>query len=248
MKKIYSTAVCTLAFAMSAFAQNANVSLSNLSSNNGFLSYDNGSKVISDIFFEVLSDGDNSNNVLDDFQVSLYLLECDASGSATSNTPIVIKTYDIYGMQQLHAIDYSNETVDLDDVAGLNEGLYRLGVWVNSDGAIPNPPDDPSDNAGLLKADDGTMQSSIINFASSTAIAETGNTLRFSVFPNPANEWLTIKGDAQLQNKKILVFDLLGNCVIDTQLNDDSKVNISNLPAGIYHLNAGGSSRKFVKM
>src|SRR5688572_10078322 len=112
-----------LTFFLSAFgilsAQDANVSLSNLSSNNGYSSYDNSTKTISDIFFEILSDGDNSNNTMSDFEVSLYLLPCDNGGSPTSSTPIVIKVYQITAMQQLHAIDYTNENVDLSQVSGL---------------------------------------------------------------------------------------------------------------------------------
>src|SRR5690606_9124849 len=144
MKKIYL--LVSMALGISAFSQNANVSLSNLNSNNGYSNYNTSSKEISGIFFELLSEGDNSLNVLVDFETSLYLIECDANGTATSNTPIIIKTYNISGMQQMHSIDYSGESVDLSQVNGLADGLYRMGVWVNSDTGIPQPPDDPSDN------------------------------------------------------------------------------------------------------
>ena len=110
MKKIYLLA--SLAFTLNAFAQDANVSLSNLNNNNGYSTYDNSTKTISGIFFEILSDGNNSNNIISDFQVSLYLLSCDNSGSPNSSTPVVIKTYQISGMQQLHSIDYSIERVE----------------------------------------------------------------------------------------------------------------------------------------
>src|SRR4051812_47891352 len=99
MKKIYL--ISNLVFGMSVCAQNANVSLSNLSSNNGYSNYNSSTKQISGIFFEVLSSGNNSNNILDNFETSLYLLPCDANGSASGSTPIIIKTYNISGMYQM---------------------------------------------------------------------------------------------------------------------------------------------------
>lgn len=76
-------------------AQEANVSLSNIADNNGFGGYNASTKTISGIYFDVLADGDKSENTIPDFQVSLYLLACDESGDPTSETPVIIKTYDV---------------------------------------------------------------------------------------------------------------------------------------------------------
>ncbi len=163
MKKIVLfLAFCAFNLSIS-FAQDANVSLSNISSNNGYTGYSG--TTISGIYFEVLSDGNNSNNVISDFEVSLYLLPCNSSGTATSSTPVIIKVYSITSMQQLHSIDYSSQSVDLNQVSGLSNGSYRLGVWVNSNTGVPQPPDNSSDNASLITLNSGgSATQSIINF------------------------------------------------------------------------------------
>lgn len=237
---------------MSVFAQNANVSLSNLSSNNGYSNYNTGTKQISGIFFEILSDGNNSNNLLDDFQTSLYLLTCDASGNATGSTPIIIKTYNISGMYQLHSIDYSNESVDLSQVSGLNDGMYRMGVWVNSDTGIPQPPDDPNDNAALLRSSAGTAAGSIINYSSSgaTGIAEvSGANKPLSIYPNPVSDIATVSNAG---SGVITISDISGRVIESTIIAGESTdLNMSNYKPGIYFYQLkrsnGVISGKFIK-
>jgi hypothetical protein len=238
MKKIYLLA--SLAFTINAFAQDANVSLSNLSSNNGYSSYDNNTATISGIFFEVLSDGDNSNNVISDFQVSLYLLACDNSGSPTSNTPIIIKVYQVTGMQQLHALDYSNESVDLSQVSGLADGTYRMGVWVNSDGGVPSPPDDGSDNAGMLQSNAGTSSGSVINYSSVAGIERVGNNAQVLVYPNPATTSFQVSISGKQAN--ICIYDVNGKMVISQVVNDKTTIDTSDLCGGVYTVSITSSA------
>src|SRR6185437_9668670 len=211
MKKIYLLA--SLAFTLNAFAQDANVSLSNLNSNNGYTSYDNSTKIISGLFFEVLSDGNNSNNIISTFQVSVYLLACDNTGTPTSSTPIVAKTYIVSGMQQLHAVNYSNESVDLTQVSSLPDGTYRMGVWVNSDNGVPNPPDDPSDNAGLLQSNAGTDVGSVINFSSASGIEKVVDSEHVLVYPNPANNSFQVSLIGNSNKATICIYDINGKMV-----------------------------------
>ncbi len=229
MKKIYLLA--SLAFTINAFAQDANVSLSNLSSNNGYSTYDNNTKMVSGLFFEILSDGNNSNNIISDFQVSIYLLPCDNNGSPTSSTPVIAKIYPITGMQQMHALDYSNESVDLSQVSGLADGTYRMGVWVNSDNGVPNPPDDPSDNAGMIQSNAGTPSGSVINYSSATGIEKVGNEGQVLVYPNPANNnfQVSVNGKAS-----ICMYDINGKMVLNQVINGKAPINTSNLVDGVY--------------
>lgn len=234
MKKIYL--ITSLVAGMSAFAQNANVALSNLSSNNGYANYNSSTKQISGIFFEILSDGNSSTNVLNDFQTSLYLLTCDANGNVTGTTPIIIKTYNVSGMNQMSALDYSNESVDLSQVSGLNDDTYRLGVWVNSDIGIPQPPDNPNDNAGLLQSSAGTAAGSVINYSSSgsttgiTAIA--GNNTQIQVYPNPVSDSVTF---SNIKTGVISISDISGKVVESITVTEgNASLNMSNYNAGIY--------------
>jgi hypothetical protein len=70
----------------------------------------------------------------------------------------------------------------------------------------------------------------------------------FSIYPNPANEELTISGDLT-GNENISITDLSGKKVLFSL--SDNKINISKLNAGIYFLNIEKdgqvSQEKFVK-
>jgi len=237
MKKIYLLA--SLAFTVNAFAQDANVSLSNLSSNNGYSSYDNNTKIISGLFFEVLSDGNNSNNIISDFQVSIYLLPCDNSGSPTSSTPVIAKIYPITGMQQMHALDYSNESVDLSQVSGLADGTYRMGVWVNSDGGVPNPPDDPSDNAGMLQSNAGTPSGSVINYSAAAGIEKVGNSGHVLIYPNPAGSSFQVSVSGKQAH--MCMYDVNGKMVLSQAVNDKASIDASTLNDGVYNISITSS-------
>ena len=156
------------------FAQDANLSLGNLSSY--YNTYDNSTKMITGIDLVVGADGTNSNNYISsDFETSLYLLPCDNSGTPTSSTPIFIATYTLTGgtLHQMGTYTWSNQSVDLSQVSGLAAGKYRMGAWVNSNASgngIADPPDYQSDNAGLLQSSGGTSSSSVIDFSSANGV------------------------------------------------------------------------------
>src|ERR1700756_4076713 len=240
MKKIYLLA--SLAFTLNAFAQDANVALSNLNSNNGYSGYDNSTKIVSGLFFEVLSDGNNSNNIISDFQVSIYLLACDNSGNPTSSTPIIAKIYPVTGMQQMHALNYSNESVDLSQVSGLADGTYRLGVWVNSDNGVPNPPDDPSDNAGLLQSNTGTDAGSVINFSSAAGIKQVSINNQVVAYPNPANTNVSVALTGDTKKVTVFMYDITGKMVLSQTVTGLTIIDVSNLSEGVYNMNVVSST------
>jgi hypothetical protein len=219
MKKILLS-LSMFAMMGAASAQNSNVSVSNLSSNSYYGGYNNSTKMITGINFEVLADlKTSSDDVLDDFEVSLYLWD--------GNNPIIIKTYTISGMHQASAMDYTNESVDLSKVNNLSDGQYRLGVWANSNIGIPQPPDDGSDNAFLIKVDND-INKSYINF---TAAGGSGNGIEVTqktgiLMPNPlsADQLSQIIQNNSLSSVK--VYDMIGK-----------QQDISSLSEGVYFVN-----------
>src|SRR5665213_929480 len=121
-------------------------------------------------------------------------------------------------MQQLHSLDYSSESVDLSQVSGLTDGMYRMGVWVNSDNGVSNPPDDPNDNAGLIQSSAGTSAGSVINYTSATGIAKLANiNEQVSVYPNPANNSFQIAFTGNKQ-ATVNVYDINGNMVLSQSI------------------------------
>ena len=72
---------------------------------------------------------------------------------------------------------------------------------------------------------------------------------RFSIYPNPASTFITIKGE-NFENEEIEIYNMIGQKVTDKNLiTNESTVDISNLANGvyvIYFVNAK-ASHKFVK-
>ena len=69
------------------------------------------------------------------------------------------------------------------------------------------------------------------------------NTL-MNVYPNPAVDQLNITLN---QNADITVFNMVGQVVMTTEGHVGvNTINISNLTAGVYFVNAGSATTKFV--
>lgn len=242
MKKQLLKKLCGLAvlIPLSGFGQDANVSLANLSSY--YNTYDNSTKMITGIELVIGADGTNSNNYISsDFETSLYLLPCDLSGTATGSTPIIIATYTVFGgsLHQFGTYTFSNQSVDLSQVSGLADGLYRMGAWVNSNSGVANPPDDPSDNAGLLESSGGSPSSSVINFSSANAIKTNQLLVQLESYPNPASESVTFKCSFSFQpkNAEIKIYNMMGAVVKQYTLAGEDKavLSVADINEGVYY-------------
>jgi hypothetical protein len=122
----------------------ANVYPTNLEENMYYEKYDPATSTISGIYFMVLCDGDNSLDVTPAFEVSLYLIP---QGSSNASDVVIIKTYQLDGIYHMGSREFKNESVNIAN-AGIKAGIYRLGLWVNSNNAFT---EDGSDNAVLFQ-------------------------------------------------------------------------------------------------
>jgi hypothetical protein len=68
-----------------------------------------------------------------------------------------------------------------------------------------------------------------------------------TVYPNPAKDYITIKAE-QTINAEIKLFDNYGRLVHQQPMQKEQRVDISALPAGIYHLNIGGWHKTITKL
>lgn len=222
--------------------EEANVKLSNLSSNSYFNSYDDNSKMVNGLNFMVLVDGSNSNYVTPAFTIKVYIWD--------GSSPHYVKTFNDAGIYHFGSRTYSNESVDLSSLS-LPAGTYRLGVHVDADDDISNPPDDPNDNAYLLDGD--------IDFTppSGTGINdEENNPMDLKLYPNPANNiiqvnWKNVNGD---DFEKVIIRNLKGQLVREMNLNSGQSsvnINITDLSKGVYIMSLKSESalytRKLVK-
>lgn len=83
-----------------------------------------------------------------------------------------------------------------------------------------------------------TAYSSAINFTTPSHTYLTQNQdLKFSIYPNPSDGNFTIQYPISLKDKQVMVFDILGNKILNFIINDDVKeyrIVGDKLPAGMY--------------
>jgi hypothetical protein len=145
MKKIVTIILAlTAGTVIAQSTKPANVYPSNLEENMYFEKYDESTSTIKGLHFLVLSDGDNSRDVTPAFEVSLYLMP---EGKSSKEDIIIVKTYQLDGIYHMGSHEFKNETISLSGV-DVQPGVYRLGIWVNSNNAFQ---EDANDNATLFK-------------------------------------------------------------------------------------------------
>lgn len=75
---------------------------------------------------------------------------------------------------------------------------------------------------------------------------ETNQTTQFSIYPNPAKEFLTIlPNNSDTESYKVLVYDNLGKMIFEKELFGEQKIEISQLNSGIYILQFIDRNKKF---
>lgn len=70
--------------------------------------------------------------------------------------------------------------------------------------------------------------------------------LEINVYPNPATNFLNIKSNTlDLKDAKIELFDLMGKKVQEMSLENENRINLTNLPSGIYSLKIILDAKKY---
>ncbi|MDZ4757531.1 MAG: T9SS type A sorting domain-containing protein [Bacteroidota bacterium] len=206
--------------------KNANVALGNLSTNLYFDSYDDNTKTVKNLNFTALCDGSNSAEITEAFTIKVYIWD--------GSNPTFVKTYNNDGLYHFGAKEYANQDIDLSGLQ-LAAGTYRLGVFVDADNAIPNPPDDPTDNAYLTQGNIVFTPKS----GNNSITAKQSIFSSVSVFPNPATEQINVKWDATEKLDLVTIANMNGQIVKQITFSNNQNlttINTTDLPIGIYTL------------
>jgi hypothetical protein len=117
----------------------ADVYSTNLEENMYFERYNAQTNTVEGVHFLVLSDGENSKWATPAFNVSIYI---GPEGNLTKESIQVVKVYNLEGIYHMGSHEFKGENISLNEVEGLVPGqTYRLGVWVNSNEAFEENPD-----------------------------------------------------------------------------------------------------------
>ncbi|TCN54629.1 T9SS C-terminal target domain-containing protein [Flavobacterium circumlabens] len=94
----------------------------------------------------------------------------------------------------------------------------------------------------------GTASAAKQALASKEAAPETAADL--TIYPNPASDYIELSVSGNLKNKEVTIHDLAGNLVVKSKINttaDQSIIDISRLPKGIYILNFSSDEKSWTK-
>jgi hypothetical protein len=202
MKKTLLHFVLFMAASVGLTAQDCDVTMSNLSGNAGYVWRSTGPNPgMTGIYWEVLTtNGTNSSYVVSDFECAIYLTQCDANGTAIGPDKFILKSYVVSGLTQFGTKSFSGKSVifpssGTNPFSSVPTGMYRAGIWINSNSAIPEPPDNPSNNLYLIRDDNyGSALGSIIYVTDAlTGVNDIENTVKtVSLYPNPSNGQSTL--------------------------------------------------------
>ncbi|MFM7021795.1 MAG: CARDB domain-containing protein [Flavobacteriales bacterium] len=154
MKKLFTSLSLGLAF-MNGFSQSLDLAPSNLGSNIYFDNYNEQTKTLEGIHFMILeNDGNNSQDVVPDFTVKLYVYK-------NANEYYFIKTFNVTNFHEISARtfgDYDNGQpridIDLSTISAITSGTYKLGVYVDADEEIS---ESNENNNAILFSDNGSF-------------------------------------------------------------------------------------------
>ena len=121
----------------------------------------------------------------------------------------------------------------VNQIVTLNAGTYNFGIFAQTGGW----------NINWFSITQGTLKSA----ASLTETASDFKAEKISVYPNPAVEFITIKGVSE--NNTITILNTQGKQLLQISANKgETSLDVSNLPKGLYFVKTGESTPvKFLK-
>jgi hypothetical protein len=94
----------------------------------------------------------------------------------------------------------------------------------------------------LHHEDEGMMGSFVVIDTSTVGITEFEINDDISIFPNPASESLIIESKRNIDESSIQLFNTIGELLSEIRSELPARMNISNLPDGIYFLTISNSN------
>lgn len=149
--------------------------------------------------------------------------------------------------------------VGLEDAGGNYEEIFPVNVWV-----VPGVDQWQSDDGNIVLGTGNSLDPSQFNgiwfflagatpghtvyidnivFGDGTVNVNMHRKIEgFSIYPNPANEYVIFDGKAQ----KVSIFNSIGQVVLTRDNYQGEKISISDLKSGLYFINADNNTAKFI--
>ena len=145
------------------------------------------------------------------------------------------------------------------DVDGNLDDTFGVGGMVNTDynggedygSAIALQPDDKIILAGNTFTGSGTSEILVARYDNTVLGTGDFQNIAFSLYPNPANDYITIDLNGTSSNYQVAIFDMLGKKVYNTEIEGTKQIDVSSLAAGAYFVRLNSNSQattiRFIK-
>ena len=139
------------------------------------------------------------------------------------------------------------------------DDTFGVGGMVNTDynggedygSAIALQPDDKIILAGNTFTGSGTSEILVARYDNTVLGTGDFQNIAFSLYPNPANDYITIDLNGTSSNYQVAIFDVLGKNVYNTEIDGTKQIDLSSLAAGAYFVKLNSNSQtttiRFIK-
>jgi len=222
----------TIAGLMIAGSMSAQVDLAIGNIDAGWDTYNTAGQ-ITGVYFDVLNNENGSSGA---FDVMVYLVNPN-----NSNESYVVYTYnDANGQNGNTVVTYTDIDIDFNDTPGIPAGEYRLAVCVDPDDDITET--DENNNCLYI-----STQGNNLVYNPSTTGLDVYNNDAVSLYPNPAQDFVSIRFNSELENYVLTVSDITGKTVKSVVLTTaQAQLNVTDLTAGIYFYQVVSADGKVV--
>jgi hypothetical protein len=197
-------------------------------------------------FVEVSSDGlryvrfPATSHIQDTTQVALAGTDCSLINNLAGKYTYGYGTpFDLYELKDSTGIDINHIThVKVIDVVGT---ITPTHASRDAQGHIINDPYPTNFTSSGFDLD----AVGVIHQQTSSGI-ENVNSEELSIYPNPTSDILNINATTDLPSQATL-YDITGKAMVNVSFNKTAKLNIQELPTGLYHLTVVNSDNCFSK-
>jgi hypothetical protein len=191
---------------------------------------------------EVCNDlDDNCNDEVDEFVLNTYFADADADGYGDANNAT-------YACAPI--MGFVDNSEDCDDTIILFEDLDLDGFGSSNMAACGTELDTDCDDANssvnpnAIEIPDNNIDENC-DGEISTNITE-NKAMNLQLFPNPANQWITISGNKNAWNNKLIIVNQLGEKMFDGNIERSMQLNVGDWANGIYNIIIGTETESFM--
>jgi len=197
----------------------------------GYDSWDNNTKQLRGVYFDMLNNGDTDAG---SFTVSIYFVD------AAMTQDYLIDSFTRNRLGNNSLVEVRNYNIDLSNIQGIPDGDYRLNVWIDSDQEVS---ESDEDNNRIFITPQGQ---NLTYTAGTTAMAEPAFARQMTLGPNPvqAGSAITLSGLGATQ-ADVQLLGIDGRLLLTTTATGSTVINLpEGLTQGLYlvRVSVGGQS------